>query len=346
MNLLICGGAGFIGSNFIHYIRERYPKYTVINFDKLTYAGNPDNLRAIPPQDKRYIFIQGDIANAYQVDEAIVKYKPDAIINFAAETHNDKSLHESASDFVMTNVVGVQVLLDAVRRHKISRFVQISTDETYGDLDLDEDRSFKETDPFWPNMPYAAAKAGGDLLCRAYFECFKVPVIVTHCTNNYGSFQYPEKLIPFFTFRAINNQPLPLYGDGRNVRDWLYVIDHCRALDLILHKGTPGEVYNIDADNERSNIEIAAMLLRYLGKPQRLLTFVKDRPGHDRRYSLDASKIQKELSWEPLHDFEKMLPKTIDWYLANQWWIERLKARGAEFNKHIVEEVEREPAAS
>lgn len=346
MRLLVCGGAGFIGSNFIHYMRERYPAYALINFDKLTYAGNLDNLRDIS-SGARYIFARGDVANTHDVEEVITKHKPDAIINFAAETHNDKSVHEDASAFVMTNVVGVQVLLDAARRHKIGRFVQVSTDEVYGDLDLNEDRSFKEHDPLRPNLPYSAAKAGGDLMCRAYYQCFKTPVMVTHCTNNYGPYQYPEKLIPFFTIRANNDEFLPLYGDGRNVRDWIYVIDHCRALDMVLHKGKAGELYNIDADSEHANIDIANMLLRYMGKAQRLITFVKDRPGHDRRYSLDAAKIQRELGWEPLYAFEKMLPKTIDWYLENQWWLERLKARGAKFNAHIARAaVAREPAAS
>ena len=345
MRVLVCGGAGFIGSNFIHYLRERYAKYTVINFDKLTYAGNLDNLSALA-NNPRYVFVKGDIANPLEVDRLFEAQKPDAVINFAAETHNDKSVHGGAADFVMTNVVGVQVLLDAVKKHKVGRFVQVSTDETFGDLALDEDYSFKEDDAFKPNLPYSAAKAGGDLLCRAYFKCFKTPVMVTHCTNNYGPYQYPEKLIPFFTLRAIKDSNLPLYGDGRNVRDWIYVIDHCRALDLVLHQGVAGEVYNVDADNERSNNEIANMLLRYLGKPQRLITFVKDRPGHDRRYSLNASKIQKDLGWEPIHDFETMLPKTIEWYLGNEEWLKRLEQRGDLINAHISAETVREPAAS
>ena len=345
MRVLVCGGAGFIGSNFIHYLRERYAKYTVINFDKLTYAGNLDNLSALA-NDPRYVFVKGDMANPWEVDRLFEAQKPDAVINFAAETHNDKSVHGGAADFVMTNVVGVQVLLDAVKKHKVGRFVQVSTDETFGDLALDEDYSFKEDDAFKPNLPYSAAKAGGDLLCRAYFKCFKTPVMVTHCTNNYGPYQYPEKLIPFFTLRAIKDSNLPLYGAGRNVRDWIYVIDHCRALDLVLHQGVAGEVYNVDADNERSNNEIANMLLRYLGKPQRLITFVKDRPGHDRRYSLNASKIQKDLGWEPIHDFETMLPKTIEWYLGNEEWLKRLEQRGDLINAHISAETVREPAAS
>src|SRR3989344_380195 len=345
MRVLVCGGAGFIGSNFIHYLRERYAKYTVINFDKLTYAGNLDNLTKFQ-KDPQYKFVQGDIANPLEVNRLFEAQKPDAVINFAAETHNDKSVHGGAADFVMTNVVGVQVLLDAVKKHKVGRFVQVSTDETFGDLALDEDYSFKEEDAFKPNLPYSAAKAGGDLLCRAYFKCFKTPVMVTHCTNNYGPYQYPEKLIPFFTLRAIKDSNLPLYGDGRNVRDWIYVIDHCRALDLVLHQGVAGEVYNVDADNERSNNEIANMLLRYLGKPQRLITFVKDRPGHDRRYSLNASKIQKDLGWEPIHDFETMLPKTIEWDLGNEEWLKRLEQRGDLINAHISAETVREPAAS
>ena len=334
MKILVCGGAGFIGSNFIQYILQTYPKYEIVNFDKLTYAGNLDNLKDVADSD-RYTFVKGDVAHPSDIEAVFEAHKPDAVINFAAETHNDRSVHGEAAAFAMTNFVGVQTILDAVQKYGTDRFVHVSTDEVYGELELEDERSFAIDDPFLPNSPYSAAKAGGDMMCRAYFRSFNTPVIVTHCTNNYGPYQYPEKLIPFFTARAMHDKTLPLYGNGRNIRDWIYVIDHCRGLDLALHKGRSGETYNFDADSERSNIEIAHAILDILGKSKDLITFIEDRPGHDMRYSLDAAKAHTELEWEPLHDFESMLRKTIEWYGSNQWWIDNLNERGAQLNKHI-----------
>ncbi len=332
--ILVCGGAGFIGSNFIHYMLHKYPKYKIINYDKLTYAGNLDNLKG-SEKNLHYKFIKGDIADEKKVDEVFSKNKIDYVISFAAETHVDRSIYGSAREFLMTNVIGVHTLLDAVRQYNTKKMIQISTDETFGSVDLDEDRHFKENSPFAPNVPYAAAKAGGDLMCRAYFKTHKVPVIVTHCSNNYGAYQYPEKMIPFFLFKALAKEKVPLYGDGKNVRDWIYVEDHCQAIDKILHSGNIGEVYNIGADQERHNIDVARAILKILGRKDSLLTFVDDRPGHDRRYSIDTTKISKEIGWKPTRIFEKTLPDVIDWYLKNKQWIKNIKKRAEGFNLHI-----------
>ena len=332
--IFVSGGAGFIGSNFVHYMLRKYPTYTIINYDKLTYAGNLDNLKDVE-KNPNYKFIQGDIADPHQVEAVFTKHKIDYIVNWAAETHVDRSIHLGAREFLMTNVIGVHTLLEAAKRHKVKKMIQISTDETFGSVDLGEDRHFKEDTPFAPNVPYAAAKAGGDLMCRAYFKTHKVPVIVTHCSNNYGPYQYPEKMIPFFVFRALNKEKLPLYGDGKHVRDWIYVLDHCRAIDKILHKGVPGEVYNIGAGQERHNLDVARAILKILGRKESLITFVDDRPGHDRRYSIDATKIQKTLGWKPTKAFEKTLPSVIDWYLKNQWWVKNIQKRAKGFNLHI-----------
>jgi len=332
--LLVCGGAGFIGSNFIHYMLRKYPGYKIINYDKLTYAGNLDNLKDVN-KDPNYTFIKGDIADKEKLDEVFEKNKIDYVINWAAETHVDRSIHGGAREFLMTNVIGVHTLLEAVKKHQIKRFIQISTDETYGSVELDEDRSFSEETAFAPNVPYAAAKAGGDLMCRAYFRTHNVPVIVTHCSNNYGPYQYPEKMIPFFIFRGLAKENIPLYGDGKHVRDWIYVEDHCRAIDDILHKGKPGEVYNIGANQERHNIDVARAILKILGRQDNLITFVDDRPGHDRRYSLNISKISNEFNWGPTKVFEETLPEVIDWYLKNTWWIGGVKKRVKGFNLHI-----------
>lgn len=332
--ILVCGGAGFIGSNFIHYMLRRYPGYKIINYDKLTYAGNLENLKEVE-KSPNYQFIQGDIADQEKIEEVFIKHKIDYLVNWAAETHVDRSIHFGAQEFLMTNTIGVHTLLEAVRRHGIKKYVQISTDETYGSVDLGEDNSFKEDTAFAPNVPYAAAKAGGDLMCRAYFKTHKVPVIVTHCSNNYGPYQYPEKMIPFFIFRALARQPIPLYGDGLHMRDWIYVEDHCCAIDLILHKGVPGEVYNIGANQERHNIDVAKTILKILKRGDKLITFVKDRPGHDRRYSLDISKIKKELGWKPTKIFEQTLPEVIDWYLRNQNWVKNISQKEKGFNLHF-----------
>ncbi len=336
MNLLVCGGAGFIGSNFVRQMLKKYPDYKIVNYDKLTYAGNLDNLRDIE-NNQNYTFVQGDIIDLDKLNQVIKEHGITHVINFAAETHVDRSIHGGCKDFVMTNTLGVQMILDAVRANSLEKFVNVSTDEVYGALGLDEDRKFTESTPIWPNMPYAAAKAGGDLMCNAYFVTHKVPVIVTHCSNNYGPYQFPEKIIPFFIFKLLNNEKVPVYGDGLYVRDWIYVTDHASALDLLLHKGVPGEVYNIGADNERSNMEITKMMLKIMGKGEEMIEHVADRPGHDRRYAIDASKIL-ELGWQPEYPrdkFEQGLKETVDWYLANKEWVEKLQKRKEELNPHI-----------
>ncbi len=334
LNILVCGGAGFIGSNFVRHMVTTYPHYKIVNLDKLTYAGNIDNLRDIEHLPN-YKFYQGDIVDQNTIEQVIVNEKIDAIVNFAAETHVDRSIHIGSREFVMTNTVGVQTLLDATRRHNLFKFVNISTDEVYGSLGLDEERFFTEETAFEPNVPYAAAKSGGDLLCRAYYQTFGVPVIVSHCSNNYGPYQFPEKLIPFLISKALKNEPFPIYGDGRNVRDWLFVLDHVKAIDLMLHKGIPGEVYNIGGNNEKNNLEIARLILQYFNLPDTMIKFVPDRPGHDRRYAIDASKIMRELGWYPEHRFEEALPKTIEWYLNNREWTENVHRRNSGINDHI-----------
>jgi len=333
--VLICGGAGFIGSNFIRQLLEKYPRIKIVNLDKLTYSGNLDNLRDIA-RDRRYTFIRGDIADARKMSNVFKKYAPDYVINFAAETHVDRSIHVGALEFINTNVVGVFNILEAVKASgRVRKFVQVSTDEVYGSLPLSSKKKFFETTAFSPNVPYAATKAGGDMLCRAYHSTWKVPVVVTHCSNNYGPRQYPEKLIPFFVLRMLEGKKLPLYGDGRHVRDWIYVLDHCRALELCLLRGRAGAVYNIGADNEMSNREIAALILEYFGKDKRLIEFVGDRPGHDRRYAIDAALIRKELGWKPRHHFKDAFRETIRWYSDNIHWIERVRRKTGVFNPHI-----------
>ena len=335
MKLLVAGGAGFIGSNFIHHILEQYPQDVVVNFDKLTYAGNLENLKDLEG-NPRYVFVRGDIADPEAV-ETVLRQGVDAVVNFAAETHVDRSIHIGSRDFVLTNTLGVQTLLDAERKlGTIKRHVQISTDEVYGSLELEDARQFDENWPFQPNVPYAAAKAGGDLLCRAFYKTFGLDVIVTHCSNNYGPYQYPEKLIPFFIDRALSDQPLPLYGDGKNVRDWLYVRDHCEAIDRVLRQGRAGEVYNIGGHFERPNIEIARLILQALGKPESLITFVTDRPGHDRRYAIDASKIERELNWKPRYRFEEAIQETIQWYRDHADWVAAIKVRAESINAHLA----------
>jgi len=336
MNLLVCGGAGFIGSNFVRRMLENYSDYKIVNYDKLTYAGNLDNLRDVE-KNPNYTFVQGDICDLEKLNQVIAEHKISHVINFAAETHVDRSIHGGCKDFVLTNTLGVQMILDAVRANNIEKFVNVSTDEVYGALGLDEDRKFTESTPIWPNMPYAAAKAGGDLMCNAYFVTHKVPVVVTHCSNNYGPYQFPEKIIPYFIFRLFGGQKVPVYGDGLYVRDWIHVTDHAAALDLLLHKGVPGQVYNIGVDNERSNLEITRMILKLMGKGEEMIEHVTDRPGHDRRYAIDASKILA-LGWQPEYSrdkFEQGLKETVEWYLANKEWVEKIQKRKAELNPHI-----------
>lgn len=336
--LLVAGGAGFIGSNFIRYMLNKHKDIKIINLDNLTYSGNLENLKDISG-DSRYKFVKGDVADSKIIDKVFKSYKPTYVINFAAETHVDRSIHVGAKQFIDTNILGVFNILEAVKKYKeiyrIEKYVQVSTDEVYGSLALNSKNYFKETTAFSPNVPYAATKAGGDLLCNAYFSTWKVPVVVTHCSNNYGPFQYPEKLIPFFVLRMLEGKSLPIYGDGKNVRDWIYVLDHVRALELCLSKGNPGEVYNIGADNELDNLKIADKILKYFKKDKSSLEFVSDRPGHDRRYAIDASKIKKELGWRPVYKFEKAFLETISWYVNNPKWIENVRKRTGVFNPHI-----------
>lgn len=336
MRLLVCGGAGFIGSNFIHRILKKRPDYKIVNYDKLTYAGNLENLKDIE-NNPNYKFIKGDIIDLEKLNQVINENNITHIINFAAETHVDRSIHGGCKDFVLTNTLGVQMILDAVRANKIKNFVNVSTDEVYGSLELDEDRLFTENTPIEPNMPYAAAKAGGDLMCRAYFKTHKAPVIVTHCSNNYGPYQFPEKVIPFFVFKLLKNEKVPVYGDGLNVRDWIHVHDHAKALLLMLEKGEPGRVYNIGSDNERNNLEITKIILKIMGKNEDMIEYVTDRPGHDRRYAIDASLI-RSLGWSPDYPrekFEQGLKETVEWYLKNTEWVEKLREKKDEMNKFM-----------
>lgn len=335
MKIFVSGGAGFIGSNFIRYILKKHKDAKILNYDSLTYSGNLDNLKDIS-KDKRYKFVRGDVKDKNKLAAALKKFKPEYVINFAAETHVDRSIHVGAKEFIDTNIMGVFNILELIKDNKgIKKYVQVSTDEVYGSLPLNSKDLFREDTPFAPNVPYAATKAGGDMLCRAYNHTFKVPVVVTHCSNNYGPYQYPEKLIPFFVLRMLEGKSLPMYGDGENVRDWIYVLDHCEALRLCLLKGKSGEVYNIGADNEINNLEIAGLILKYFGRGKSWLEFVSDRPGHDRRYAIDAAKIKKELGWRPKYKFEKAFKETIDWYLTNKKWVDSVRKKTGVFNPHI-----------
>jgi dTDP-glucose 4,6-dehydratase len=317
MNLLVTGGAGFIGSNFIQYIFDKYPAYNILNVDKLTYAGNLENLKD-SEKNPHYTFSKTDICDRETIAKLLEAHKINAMVNFAAESHVDRSIL-GAAEFIQTNIVGTGILLDLACEFKIERFLQVSTDEVYGSLGADG--KFTEDTPLHPNSPYAASKAAADLLVYSYFHTHKFPVLITRCSNNYGPYQFPEKLIPLMIANALNNKSLPVYGDGMNVRDWLYVRDHCSAIDAVLQKGKFGEVYNIGGNNEKPNIEIVKLILKHLNKPESLITYVKDRPGHDRRYAINASKIQRELGWQPAHTFESAIVETIDWYVNNrQWW--------------------------
>ncbi len=333
--IVVLGGAGFIGSHFIRRVLRRHPDARVINFDKLTYCGNLENLTDIE-RDSRYVFMRGDITDRSVLVRVFQKYNPRFVINFAAETHVDRSIYGVGEEVIYTNVVGVGTLLDVIRsRGDIEKFVQVSSDEVYGDLPLHTAVRFDENSPPRPNSPYAASKAAGDLLCRANFRTHGTPVVVTRATNNYGSHQYPEKLIPFFILRLLEGKTLPLYGDGKYVRDWLHAEDHCAALEKILIRGTPGEIYNIGAENEQSNRNIALAILAHFGAPRSRLAFVEDRPGHDRRYALDTSKIRKKLGWRPVAVFEKEIARTIQWYRDNESWIANILKRVKKINPHI-----------
>ncbi len=321
MKLFVTGGAGFIGSCFVRLAIEKIPDCHIVNFDALTYAGNPDNLVDIDPV--RHHFVHGDIADAQAVETALAD-DVDAIINFAAESHVDRSI-ANAGEFLRTNVVGTQVLLDAARARGVKRFVQVSTDEVMGSLPEDEESFFTEKSAFAPNSPYAASKAAAEHLARAAHHTFGLDVVITRCGNNYGPRQFPEKFLPLALTNAINNEQIPVYGDGRNVRDWIFVEDHCRAILLVMEKGRPGAVYNIGARNERRNIDVLKSLLETVRKPVSLITFVKDRPGHDRRYAINPDLIESELNWRPEETWESGLRKTIDWYQQNSEWVERAR---------------------
>ncbi|GAS84709.1 dTDP-glucose 4,6-dehydratase [Paenibacillus amylolyticus] len=321
MKLLVTGGAGFIGSNFVMYMLQQHPDYKIINIDALTYAGNLENLKSIE-QNPNHTFVKADITDVHAIDQ-LMQQGIDVVVNFAAESHVDRSILEPEV-FVKTNVLGTQVLLDAAKKYGITKFVQVSTDEVYGSLG--ETGLFTEETPLQPNSPYSASKAGGDLLVRAYHETFGLPVNITRCSNNYGPYQFPEKLIPLMISRALNDEALPVYGDGLNIRDWLYVEDHCSAIDLVIHKGRNGEVYNIGGNNERTNVHIVKTILEQLGKPESLIKYVQDRLGHDRRYGIDPTKTMSELGWKPKYTFETGIKETIQWYLDNKEWWTRIQS--------------------
>ncbi|MCH1642343.1 dTDP-glucose 4,6-dehydratase [Paenibacillus timonensis] len=316
MKLLVTGGAGFIGSNFIIYMLSQYPDYQIVNVDALTYAGNLGNLKSLE-NNLNYAFVKADITDVKTMDE-LLGQGIDVVVNFAAESHVDRSILEP-DIFVKTNVLGTQVLLDVARKYGVSRFVQVSTDEVYGTLR--GTGLFTEETPLAPNSPYSASKAGGDMIVRAYYETFKLPVNITRCSNNYGPYQFPEKLIPLTISKALDDEEVPIYGDGMNIRDWLYVEDHCSAIDLVIHKGQEGEVYNIGGNNERTNLHIVRTILEQLDKPKSLIKHVPDRPGHDRRYGIDPTKAMSELGWKPKYSFETGIQKTVRWYLDNQEWL-------------------------
>ena len=319
MRLLITGGCGFIGSNFVRHVLEHYKSALVSNLDALTYAGNPENLAGVKDEHgERYEFHHADIADAEAIEQVFSKHQYFAVVNFAAESHVDRSI-DTPENFIHTNVVGTNILLEAARRHGVKRFLQVSTDEVYGSLG--SHGRFTEESPIQPSSPYSASKAGADLLALAYFRTYGLEAVVTRCSNNYGRYQYPEKLIPLMIIKALNDQPLPVYGDGMNVRDWIHVDDHNRAVMSALLEGQPGEVYNIGADCEEHNIDVVKRILAHLDKPLSLIQYVEDRLGHDRRYAIDSRKTRAELGWQPLHKFADGLAETIDWYVENrEWW--------------------------
>lgn len=319
-HILVTGGCGFIGSNFIRHMLSQYP-YKITNFDKLTYAGNLENLRDIE-KDRRYTFIKGDIADKVAIENVFEK-EIDSVINFAAESHVDRSIMDPDA-FIKTNIGGTFNLLEMARKRNVKRFIQISTDEVYGSLG--KGGKFSEDTPLAPNSPYSASKASADLLAMAYYKTYKTPVIITRCSNNYGPYQFPEKLIPLIITNALVDMELPVYGDGMNIRDWIHVLDHCEAIDAVFHKGEIGNVYNIGGENERTNIEIVKLILRILGKPETLIKFVKDRLGHDRRYAIDSTKIKKKLGYKTKKGFRKGMEGTVGWYIENKLWWERIKS--------------------
>jgi dTDP-glucose 4,6-dehydratase len=330
--LFVTGGAGFIGSAFVRLVLEELPSCEVVNFDALTYAGNLDNLKGV--DDPRHRFVRGDICDREAVLSAL-EDGTDAIINFAAESHVDRSIH-SAGDFIRTNVLGTQVLLDAARERRVGRFAQVSTDEVMGSLPERDDAFFTEESPFEPNSPYSASKAAAEHLVRAAHHTHGLDCVVTRCGNNYGPRQFPEKFLPLMLSNALNDEPVPVYGDGRNVRDWIYVEDHCRAVLAALGRGRAGHVYNVGARNQRRNLEVAESVLKLLGKPASLIKFVKDRPGHDRRYAINPAKAETELGWRPRETWESGLEKTIRWYAENPDWVAR--ARSGEYREYYAKQ--------
>jgi dTDP-glucose 4,6-dehydratase len=337
--LFVTGGAGFIGSAFVRLVLDEIPSCEVVNFDALTYAGNLDNLEGVPAG--RHRFVRGDICDPDAVLDALEE-GTEAVVNFAAESHVDRSIH-SAAEFIRTNVLGTQVLLDAARERRVWRFLQVSTDEVMGSLPERDDAYFTESSPFAPNSPYSASKAGAEHLCRAAHHTHGLDVVTTRCGNNYGPRQFPEKFLPLMLSNAMRDEPIPVYGDGRNVRDWIYVEDHCRAILAALTRGRAGHVYNIGARNERRNVEVAESVLDALGKPRTLMKFVKDRPGHDRRYAIDPAKVETELGWRPRETWESGLAKTIRWYGENAEWVER--ARSGAYREYYEKQYGREVGA-
>lgn len=337
MTIIITGGAGFIGSNFIFYMMMKYPNYRIVCLDKLTYAGNLSTLA--PVMDKpNFRFVKMDICDRDAVYGLFEEEHPDVVVNFAAESHVDRSIL-NPEIFLETNIIGTSVLMDACRKYGIGRYHQVSTDEVYGDLPLDRpDLFFTEKTPLHTSSPYSSSKAGADLLVGAYYRTYGLPVTISRCSNNYGPYQFPEKLIPLMMMNALEDKPLPVYGDGKNVRDWLYVEDHCKAIDRVIHKGTVGEVYNIGGHNEMANIDIVKLILKELGKPESLITYVKDRKGHDRRYAIDPAKIHQELGWLPETKFADGIKKTIRWYLDNKpWWQEIVSGEYQNYYKKMYE---------
>ena len=324
MKILITGGAGFIGSNFLHYMVAKYPNYEFICIDSLTYAGNYANLTPIINKDN-FKFIKCDITDREEINNIFEKEAFDIVINFAAESHVDNSI-KNPGVFLNTNIIGTQVLLDASKKYNVKRYHQISTDEVYGDLPLDRpDLLFSEESNIHTSSPYSASKAGADLLVLAYYRTFGLPVTISRCSNNYGPYQFPEKLIPVVISKALNDESIPVYGKGENIRDWIHVNDHNIGVDLIIHNGKPGEVYNLGGHSEKTNLEVVKTILKYLNKPESLINFVSDRPGHDLRYAIDSKKIEKELNWKLNHSFEEGIKETIDWYINNKEWIENIK---------------------
>lgn len=324
MKFLVTGGAGFIGSNFLHYMTDKYPEDYFVCLDALTYAGNYENIKELENK-KNYKFVKGDIKDIELVDKLFATEKFDYVVHFAAESHVDNSI-KNPNLFAETNIIGTMVLLNAAKKYGIKRYHQVSTDEVYGDLPLDRpDLLFTENTPIHTSSPYSASKAGADLQVLAYARTFGLPVTISRCSNNYGAYQFPEKLIPVVISKALNNEPIPVYGKGENVRDWIHVHDHNVGVDMIVRYGHNGEIYNLGGHAERTNLEVVKTILKQLGKPESLITFVTDRPGHDRRYAIDSTKVEKELGWDRTYTFEEGIKETIDWYVNNQKWIEDIK---------------------